>query len=137
MDRRKPLCGSAGPYGNRGVHGPHSFWSHGYTAWTECPGWSEQDADATVLADRLDEVARDHAWPLKMPPGIRLECHPLVPHVLHNLFVPSYAEFVSSLRTGEDALKPQIPVAVTAGMEAGQWRIVTDDGLIAEGVVRA
>ncbi len=130
MDRRKPLCR------NDEVHGPHGYWAHGYTSWNECPGWSEHDADTTVLADRLDQVAREAAWPLKMPPGIRLECHPAVVHALQQLFIPFYGEFTASLNTGEDMMKPQIPVVVMAGMTGGQWRIVADDGQIAEGVVR-
>lgn len=138
MDRRKPACRGAACWTDKSaeVHGPHEFfpWQHAEAA--SCPGWTEGDAGATVLADRLDQVGREAAWPMQLPPGIRLECHPSVPHALQQLFIPSYAEFVSSLNTGEDAVKPQIPVVVTAGMTTGQWRITADDGLIAEGFVR-
>lgn len=88
-----------------------------------------------MLADRLDQVARDHLPPLKMPAGIRLECHPLVVRELQMQFIPSFAEFSASLATGEDPVRPQIPVTVTAGMGRGQWRITADGGLIAEGVI--
>lgn len=138
MERRKPACRGAiyGTDKSAAVHGSHEFFPFRFAEASGCPGWTEREAGATALADRLDRVAREHTWPLKMPPGIRLECHPSVPHALQQLFIPSYAEFVSSLNTGEDMLKPQIPVVVTAGMTAGQWRIVADDGPIAEGVVR-
>lgn len=138
VERRNPACRGAA-YGtdqSAAAHGPHGFfpWRMSDGA-IPCPGWTEREAGATVLADRLDQVARDHWWPLSMPPGIRLECHPLVPHALQQIFIPSYNEFVSSLSTGEDLVKPQMPIVVTPGMERGQWRITADDGLIAEGVV--
>lgn len=114
-------------------------------AWSttvECPGWSERDDDAAALVIRLDQVGRDAGYPFgdwqaKMPPGVRVECHPLVVAALRELMIPSYQEFISSLTTGaaEDLFKPQVPVVVTAGMERGQWRITADDGLIAEGTV--
>jgi hypothetical protein len=138
MDRRKPGCQGAS-YGtdySAAPHGAHEFLASRYAEPGECYGWTQQEGDASTLADRLDQVARDNARPLKMPPGIRLECHPLVVHVLQQLFVPSYGEFTASLSTGEDMMKPQIPVVVTAGMGRGQWRITADDGLIAEGAVR-
>lgn len=146
MERRRAPCGRAER------HEPHRTWVPDHSDFygrqvVDCPGWDGQDADASDLADRLDEVARD-AWrpaPLQhgLPPGIRLECHPLVPHVLEQLFIPSYGEFVTSLadaRLGGPGvahwLKPQIPVLVIQGMERGQWRITADGGLIAEGTVR-
>ena len=130
MDRRKPLCR------NDAVHGSHGYWTHSYTSWNECPGWSEQEADTAALAGRLDQVAREAAWSLRMSAGIRLECHPSVPYALQQFFIPSYSEFAASLKTGEDMMKPQLPVVVTAGMTVGQWRIVADDGQIAEGAIR-
>lgn len=128
MERRKSRCGDIM------AHGEHYVLRHGEAVTRT--GWTHQEADATDLAARLDQVARENAWPLSLPPGIKLECHPLVPHVLQQLFIPSYAEFSASLATGEDVLKPQIPVVVTPGWGRGQWRITADDGLIAEGTVR-
>ena len=138
MERRNPACRGAA-YGtdqSATVHGPHDFFPWMMSDGTvPCPGWTRRDASATELAERLDQVARDHWPPLSMPPGIRLECDHLVVHALQQLFLPSYDEFVSSLSTGEDVMKPQMPVVVTPGMGRGQWRITADDGLIAEGVV--
>lgn len=144
MERRKAQCGSDAR------HDPHPYWAYSASDFgphgADCPGWLGQDADATDLANRLDQVARD-AWrppplPHDLPPGIRLECHPLVPHVLEQLFIPSYGEFVTSLADAQLGgpgiahwVKPQIPVLVIAGMERGQWRITADAGLIAEGTV--
>lgn len=99
-----------------------------------CPGWSEREDDAAALVMRLDQVAIDHEF--RLPPGMRVECHPLVYRGLQDLFIPSCDEFVTSMHTGEEVFKPQVPVMITAGMERGQWRIVADEGQIAEGVVR-
>jgi hypothetical protein len=117
MGRREPLCG------NPGAHAPHP---------PACPGWRQRDADATALAERLDQVARS-----SLPPGMRLECHPSVITPLRDLHVPEPGEFTPHLAvaTGENAAKPQIPVVVVPGMERGQWRITADDGLVAEGTV--
>ena len=90
------------------------------------------NVSVTALADRLNQIARESLWPRRLPAGIRLECHPSVITPLRDL---NDGEFTSSLSTGENALKPQIPVVVTAAMTAGQWRITADGGLIAEGVV--
>lgn len=78
----------------------------------------------------------DHAWPLALPAGIRLECHPSVLAGLRQATVPSYSEFAGSLATGEDLLKPQVPVMVTEGMQRGGWRLAADDGIIDEGTIR-
>lgn len=134
-EMRRPACEGSPADERKGPHEPHGYWTRHYMSWMECPGWTRQEDDATALADRVSQVAREHAWPLKMPAGIRLECHPLVFHALRQLFVPSFAEFTASLATGEDMMKPQIPVTVTAGMERGRWRITADDGQIAEGTV--
>lgn len=147
MERRKPDClgGLHGTDHSAAAHVSHQFFPYQLGGWgtaAECPGWSERDDDAAALSIRLDQVARDAGYPFdgwqrKMPPGIRLECHPLVPAALQQLFIPSYAEFTASLNLGvaEDLMKPQIPVVVTAGMERGAWRIAADDGLIVEGTV--
>ncbi len=139
MDRREPACRGAAYDTDHSatVHVSHEFFPYRMSAGPlPCPGWSAREDDAAALAMRLDRVALDHAWPLTMPPGIRLECHPSVPHALMQLYIPSYDDFMSALNTGEDPVKPRIPVVVTAGMAAGEWRITADDGLIAEGVVR-
>lgn len=104
----------------------------GETFLEVCPGWCQRDADVTALADRLDQIARESSWPMRMPAGIRLECHPSVIAPLRDLNDDGFA---SSLSTGENALKPQIPVVVMAAMPAGQWLITADGGLIADGVV--
>jgi len=134
MDQRRAPCG------NQQAHGTHGFWTTGYAAWNECTGWTVAEVAATELIEQLNQVAREHYPPFKMPEGIRLECHPAVTYWLTNMFIPGYAEFVSSLRTGEDLLKPQIPVMHCAAMERGAWRIVHGDRgehLIAEGVIPA
>lgn len=130
MELARPLCR------NTKAHPAHGFWAHGYTVWNECPGQSEHDADITVLAERMSGIARDAAWPLRMPAGIRLECHPSVFADLRLMFVPDYAEFTASLATGEDLFKPQIPVVVTAGMGRGAWRLAGDGGTIDQGTIR-
>lgn len=140
MGRRRPPCG------NPQAHAPHGRPVPGETFLEVCPGWCQRDADATALADRLDQIARESLWPRRLPAGIRMECHPSVIGPLRNLneSAPSVngplrglfdAEFAASLKTGEDAGNPQIPVVVMAGMTAGQWLITADDGLIADGVV--
>lgn len=136
VEKLKPQC-RGGHYGtdlSAAPHGAHSYCPFAETEAVECRGWAQQEADAVALARRLDRVALDYAYPLQMPQGIRLECHPLVPHALMQVCIPSYAEFTAGLKTGE-VPKPSIPVVVTA-MERGQWRITADDGLIAEGTVR-
>jgi hypothetical protein len=118
-------------------HGGHEFFPHRQSGEAvRCPGWTQQEADATWLASRLDQVARDAVWPMRLPAGVRLECHPAVPSALQQLYVPGLAEFTASLNTGEDLLKPQIPVMVLANLPHGWWRIIGDDGQIDEGVVR-
>jgi hypothetical protein len=138
-EMRRPACEGSPVSEQKGPHEPHGYWTRHYMSWLECPGWTRQEADAADLAGRVSEIARN-AWtapglPPALPPGIRLECRPLVFHALQQLFVPSFAEFTASLRTGEDIMKPQIPVMVTAGMTRGQWRITADEGQIAEGTV--
>jgi hypothetical protein len=132
MGRREPLCG------NPEAHAPHGSPVPGKTFLMVCPGWCQRDADATALAERLDQAARDSLWPLALPAGMRLECHPSVVTPLRDLYVPERDEFTPHLAvvTGEDVAKPQIPVVVVPGMERGQWRITADDGPIAEGTVR-
>lgn len=111
MERRKPACRGAA-YGDQSktVHAPHGYFPWQMSEPVECPGWTEMDAGTTVLADRLDQLARESLWPRALPLGARLECHPLVRHALRQLFISGFAEFVSSLNTGEDMLKPQIPL---------------------------
>lgn len=134
-EMRRPACEGSPTDERKGPHEPHGYWTRHYMSWLECPGWTRQEDDATAPADRISQIAREAAWPLKMPAGIRLECHPLVFRALQQLFVPSFADFTASLATGEDMMKPQIPLVVTAGMARGQWRITADDGQIAEGTV--
>jgi hypothetical protein len=132
MDQRRSACR------NPQAHAAHGFHTAGYAAWIECPGWTDAEAATTDLIERLNQVAREHCPPLKMPEGIRLECHPLVGYALSNMFIPGYAEFVSSLQAGDNLLKPQIPVMHSPAMERGAWRIVHGDRgqhLIAEGVI--
>ena len=135
-EMRRPACEGSPTDERKGPHEPHGYWTRHCMSWLECPGWTRREADVTDLADRMSEIARENAWPLAMPPGIRLECHPLVLHALTQLFVPSFATFAASLRTGEDMMKQQIPVTVMPGLERGQWRITADDGQVAEGTVR-
>jgi hypothetical protein len=127
MSRRRPPCD------NWQAHAPHGRPVPGETFLEVCPGWCQRDADVTALADRLDQIARESLWPMRLPAGIRMECHPSVVGPLRDL---NDDEFAPSLSTGENALKPQIHVVVMAAMAAGQWLITADDGLIAEGVVR-
>lgn len=135
-EMRRPACEGSPVSEQKGPHEAHGYWTRHYMSWQECPGWTQQEADATALAERVSQIAREALWPMRLPAGIRLECHPLVYRALTQLFIPSYAEFTASLATGEDVFKPQIPLVVTAGMERGQWRITADDGPIAEGTVR-
>jgi hypothetical protein len=131
MELVKPVCR------NISEHPAHSFWSHGYTVWNECPGQTAQDADTAALAEQLTGLAVDHAWPMALPAGTRLECHPLVPLLLTRIVVPSYAEFSTSLHTGEVTPKTYIPVVVRDGMDRGAWELVSDDtGLMDQGVIR-
>lgn len=146
-EMRRPACEGSWSSERKGPHEPHGYWKGRYEAWLDCPGWTQQEDDATALSMRLNQVARD-AWRQPppgpdLPPGIRLECHPLVPAVLEQLFIPSYGEFVTSLadaRLGGPGIahwvQPRIPVLVVQGMTRGQWRLTTDDGLVAEGTVR-
>jgi hypothetical protein len=127
MNRRKPPCG------NPQAHAPHGRPVPGETFLEVCPGWCQRDADVTALADCLDQIARESLWPMRLPVGIRLECHPSVIAPLRELNDDPLA---SGLSADVDALKPQIPVVVMAGMTAGQWLITADDGPVAEGMVR-
>jgi hypothetical protein len=127
MAWRRPPCGKPE------AHAPHGSRPDGQTFVSVCPGWCRRDADVTALADCLDQIARESRWPMRLPAGIRMECHPSVIGPLRDL---NDDEFAPSLSVGENALKPQIPVVVMAGMTAGQWLITADDGPIAEGVVR-
>jgi hypothetical protein len=135
-EMRRPACEGSPADERKGPHDPHGYWTRHCMSWLECPGWTRQEDDATALAEQMNQVAREAMWPMRLPAGIRLECHPLVLHALQRLFVPSFADFTAILATGEDIMKPQIPVMVTPGMERGQWRITADDGQVAEGTVR-
>lgn len=124
MEQRHPLCGNAQ------AHAKHGFWITA-AAWNECSGWTDAEAATTELIEQMNKVGREAFWPLKMPEGIRLECHPAVVHHLQQMFIPGYAEFAS----GEaDLLKPQIPVICVA-IERGAWKLASDAGMIAEGVI--
>lgn len=41
------------------------------------PGLTQQEADLGRLVSLLPHVCAEHAPPLKMPPGVRLFCHPV------------------------------------------------------------
>lgn len=79
MGRRRPPCG------NPQAHAPHGRPVPGETFLEVCPGWCQRDADATALADRLDQIARESLWPRRLPARIRMECHPSVIGPLRNL----------------------------------------------------
>jgi hypothetical protein len=136
VDRVRPQC-RGGYYTtdqSSTAHGPHEYFPDPYGGTNGCRGWTQADAGATALAERLDRVCRDAAWPVGLPPGARLECHPSVARALSQLYVPSYAEFTASLAAaGEAPLIPQMPVVNARDLADGQWRITSDSGLIAEG----
>lgn len=135
-EMRGPACEGSPADERKGAHDPHGYWTRHWGAWAECPGWTRCEADATELAGQLSQIAREAMWPAALPPGIRLECHPFASHALRQLFIPSLNDFTASLATGEDMMRPQIPLVVTAGLGRGQWRITAGGGLIAEGTVR-
>jgi hypothetical protein len=91
--------------------------------------------DVAALVSRLNGFCREHAWPLRMPAGVRLECHMSVLAALHAL-PPDPDAFTSSLATVGDPLKTRIPVMVTGGMGRGGWRLAADGGTIDEGTIR-
>jgi hypothetical protein len=130
VNRRRAACWPSHP----ASHVPHE--PHGHRGRI-CPGWSQEDADGTLLAERLDRLARDHAWPKELPAGVRLECHPVAFLVLQALDGAPDAEIAAPVYTGEVTARRQIPVIAAAGMARGAWRITADDGVIDEGVIRA
>ena len=130
MELRRPLCG------NTDAHDPHGLWNCGYTAWNECPGWSVTDADTVALIRKMDDLARGWAWPLSPPSGACLYCHPVVYRALTQAWLPSFDEFKTSLKTGEDLMRTTIPVAVVTELEYGAWTVDSDAGVIAEGKIR-
>ena len=66
MHLRSPACRGAwrGTDESAAAHGPHEFYPHFWPTAADCPGWTEDEANAKALADRLRGCPGGHAWKL-------------------------------------------------------------------------
>ena len=116
MHLRSSACRGAwrGTDESAAAHRPHEFYPHFWPTAADCPGWTEDEANAKALADRLRGL----------PGGTRLEAHPAVLTAVSRLLEPDYP--------GESDQAEQlfgVPL-VAASLEPGEWRLVTADGTV-------
>lgn len=92
--------------------------------------WLDRDAPEVAMVTAVEQWVHDRGPYWRPPPGLRLEMHPSVGHMLRRNWAPSYSDSVSG--TGPDPFPPKIPVKYTADLDYGCWRlvIVTEDVLI-------
>jgi hypothetical protein len=127
MHLRKAMCRGAA-YGtdySAAAHSAHEFFPFHWAEAVTCYGWTEAEAEATAVVEQVRTA----------PDGARLEAHPGILAGISQLLTPDFP--------GEDdaGIGHQVTrlfgVALTlAPLERGQWRIVADDGQVAEGTVR-
>lgn len=113
-------------------HSPHGYFPHQWAEPLDCPGWTEQECDATALVDVLFRTDRGL-------PGLALECHPVVEYAMLRVIIPGYREF-----TDPSWMSPGfplqtvggIPVCRTVAADRGAWKLVSGREMLAEGIVR-
>src|ERR1700722_13063647 len=118
MHLRSPACRGAwrGTDESAAAHGPHEFYPHFWPTAADCPGWTEDEAYAKALADRLRGC----------PGGTRLEAHPAVLTAVSRLLEPDYPGESDHV---EHQLTQLFGVPLGAApLKPGKWRLVTADG---------
>lgn len=120
MHLRSPACRGAwrGTDESAAAHGPHEFYPHFWPTAADCPGWTEDEAKAKALADRLRGC----------PGGTRLEAHPAVLTAVSRLLEPDYPDEGDQVEHQPTQLFG-VPL-VAAPLEPGEWRLVAADGTV-------
>ena len=122
MHLRSSACRGAwrGTDESAAAHGPHEFYPHFWPTAAHCPGWTEDEANARALADRLRGC----------PGGTRLEAHPGVLAAVSRLLEPDYPGEGEGESAGHQIRHLFGVLLVAAPLEPGEWRLVAADGTV-------
>lgn len=136
MHLRNAACRGAvyGTDQSAAAHDPHEFFPYPMLAAARCYGWTEDEAAATDLVERLRKYALEHPF----EDGARLEASASVLAQLNRLVEPDAVDMhrAAGLPPLLDTLfgVPLVMVAASVewGLRPGEWRLVAADRTVVD-----